>query len=45
MSNERKETKYIVVHSSESTPKDDFDVNDIDTQHRKDGLFLMHSIK
>ena len=39
MSNERKETKYIVVHSSESTPKDDFDVNDIDTQHRKDGLF------
>ena len=26
MSNERKETKYIVVHSSESTPKDDFDV-------------------
>ena len=44
MSNERKETKYIVVHSSESTP-DDFDVNDIDTQHRKDGLFLVRSIK
>tara|TARA_X000000950_G_C13735430_1_gene586134 strand:- start:76 stop:567 length:492 start_codon:yes stop_codon:yes gene_type:complete len=39
MNNKRKETKYIVIHSSESSPKEDFDVKDIDTQHRKDGLF------
>ena len=39
MSNLRTETKYIVIHSSESSPKEDFDVKDIDTQHRKDGLF------
>ena len=39
MSNLRTETKYIVIHSSESSPKENFDVNDIDTQHRKDGLF------
>ena len=39
MSNLRTETKYIVIHSSDSSPEDDYDVKDIDTQHRKDGLF------
>ena len=39
MSNIRKETKYIVIHSSETNPTQNFDVKDIDIQHRKEGLF------
>ena len=39
MSNIRKETKYIVVHSSETNPTQNFDAKDIDLQHRKEGLF------
>ena len=39
MSNIRKETKYIVVHSSNTNPKQNLDVKDLDKQHRKEGLF------
>tara|TARA_R110002153_G_scaffold234742_2_gene388113 strand:+ start:467 stop:892 length:426 start_codon:yes stop_codon:yes gene_type:complete len=39
MSNIRKETKYIVIHSSETKPSENLNVTDLDTQHRKDGLF------
>ena len=39
MKNVRLETKYIVIHSSNTNPKQNFDVKDIDIQHRKDGYF------
>ena len=39
MSNERKETKYIVIHSTGTNPKQNLDVKDLDKQHRKEGLF------
>ena len=39
MSNIRKETKYIVIHSSETNPTQNFDAKDIYLQHRKEGLF------
>ena len=39
MSNIRKETKYIVIHSSDTNPTQNFDVKDIDIKHRKEGLF------
>ena len=39
MNNVRLETKYIVIHSSNTNPKQNFDVKDIDRQHRKDGYF------
>ena len=38
MSNIRKETKYIVIHSSETNPTQNYAVKDIDIQHRKEGL-------
>ncbi len=38
MSNQRLETKFIVVHSSQTTPEEDLSAKDIDTLHRKDGL-------
>jgi len=39
MNNVRKETKYIVIHSSETTPEENVNVKDLDTKHRKEGLF------
>ena len=39
MSNQRKETSYVIVHSSHTTPKENLDVKDLDTEHRKQGLF------
>jgi N-acetylmuramoyl-L-alanine amidase len=39
MNNIRKETKYIVVHSTNTNPKQNLDVKDLDKQHRKEGLF------
>lgn len=39
MSNKRLETKFIVVHSSQTTPEEDLSAKDIDGLHRKDGLF------
>lgn len=39
MTNVRKETKYIVIHSSETKPNQNYTVTDLDTQHRKEGLF------
>ena len=39
MNNERKETKYIVIHSTGTNPKQNLDVKDLDKQHRKEGLF------
>lgn len=39
MNNLRKETKYIVVHSTNTSPKQNLDVKDLDTKHRKEGLF------
>ena len=39
MSNKRMETKFIVVHSSQTTPEENLSAKDIDAQHRKDGLF------
>lgn len=39
MSNTRIDTKYIVVHSSQTTPQENLDVKDLDIQHRKEGLF------
>ena len=38
MSNQRLETRFIVVHSSKTTPEEDLSANDIDVIHRKDGL-------
>ena len=39
MSNVRKETKYIVIHSSDTHPKQNIQVKDLELQHRKEGLF------
>jgi len=39
MRNERLETKYIVIHSSDTSPEKDLNVEDLDTQHRKEGIF------
>ena len=39
MNNIRKDTKYIVVHSSATNPNENLDVKDLDTKHRKQGLF------
>lgn len=39
MNNIRKETKYIVVHSTNTNPEQNLDVKDLDTKHRKEGLF------
>jgi N-acetylmuramoyl-L-alanine amidase len=39
MNNVRKETKYIVIHSSDTKPSQNYSVSDLDKQHRKDGLF------
>jgi len=39
MNNIRKETKYIVIHSSETNPSNNLSANDLDNKHRKDGLF------
>ncbi|QLF88049.1 lysozyme [Pelagibacter phage Eistla EXVC025P] len=39
MNNIRKETKYIVVHSTNTNPEQNLDVKDLDKQHRKEGLF------
>jgi N-acetylmuramoyl-L-alanine amidase len=39
MSNTRIETKYIVVHSSQTNPTQNLNAKDLDTQHRKEGLF------
>tara|TARA_B100001996_G_scaffold201803_1_gene154499 strand:+ start:7852 stop:8283 length:432 start_codon:yes stop_codon:yes gene_type:complete len=38
MSNKRLETKYIVVHSSQTTPEENLNAKDIDTIHRKKGF-------
>ena len=40
MSNKRLETKFIVVHSSQTTPKEELSAKDIDAIHRKSGLLL-----
>ena len=45
MSNIRKETKYIVVHSSNTNPKQNLDVKDLDKQHRKRVYSHVRSIK
>ena len=37
MSNEREETKYIIVHASDTQPSQDLNVEDIKAQDRKDG--------
>jgi len=39
MNSVRKETKYIVIHSSDTTPEENVNVKDLDTKHRKEGLF------
>ena len=39
MKNVRVETKYIVIHASNTNPEQNFDAEDIDRQHRKDGYF------
>lgn len=39
MSNIRKETKYIVIHSSDTHPQEDLQVKDLEVKHRKEGLF------
>lgn len=39
MNNLRKETKYIVIHSSETHPEQDIDAKDLELKHRKEGLF------
>jgi len=39
MSNQRKETSYVIIHSSHTAPKENLDVKDLDTEHRKKGLF------
>ena len=39
MNSVRKETKYIVIHSSNTTPEENVNVKDLDTKHRKEGLF------
>jgi N-acetyl-anhydromuramyl-L-alanine amidase AmpD len=38
MSNKRVSTKFIVVHSSQTTSAENLSAKDIDTLHRKDGL-------
>lgn len=38
MSNKRLSTKFIVVHSSQTTPEENLSAKDVDTIHRKDGL-------
>ena len=38
MSNKRTETKYIVIHSSLTTPLEKLTSRDIDAKHRKEGL-------
>ena len=37
MSNEREETKYIIVHASDTQPSENLDVEDIKARDRKDG--------
>ena len=39
MSNLRKDTKYIVIHSSDTHPEQNIQVKDLEVQHRKEGLF------
>ena len=39
MSNKRLETKYIVVHSSQTTPEENLNARDMDAIHRKKGFF------
>ena len=39
MNSVRKKTKYIVIHSSDTTPEENVNVKDLDTKHRKEGLF------
>jgi N-acetylmuramoyl-L-alanine amidase len=39
MNNVRKETKYIVIHSSNTDPEQNIGVKDLDIKHRKEGLF------
>ena len=34
----RKETKFIVIHSSQTKPNEDLGARDIDEMHRKEGL-------
>ena len=38
MSNQRLETKFIVVHSSQTTPEQNISAEDLGAMHRKDGL-------
>ena len=38
MSNKRLETKFIVVHSSQTTPEQNISAEDLGAMHRKDGL-------
>ena len=38
MSNKRLETKFIVIHSSQTTPEQNLSASDIEIMHRKDGL-------
>ena len=38
MSNKRLDTKFIVVHSSQTTPEQNLSALDIEIMHRKDGL-------
>jgi N-acetylmuramoyl-L-alanine amidase len=38
MSNKRKDTSYVIIHSSNTTPVQILDVKDLDTEHRKKGL-------
>tara|TARA_Y100001954_G_C15540032_1_gene468540 strand:+ start:270 stop:701 length:432 start_codon:yes stop_codon:yes gene_type:complete len=38
MSNKRLETKFIVIHSSQTTPEQNLSALDIEIMHRKDGL-------
>ena len=39
MSNKRLDTKFIVVHSSQTTPEQNLTAKDMEEMHRKDGLF------
>ena len=41
MSNIRLETKFIVVHSSQTTPEQNISAKDIEEMHRKDGLLTI----
>ena len=37
MSNKRLDTKYIVIHSSQTTPEENLNARDMEVKHRKEG--------